>query len=212
MNQSVKLISITPHAENNIAYCARVSNPANQNNNDIAGLIRYCINHQHWSIFEMAFMTVEIQTTRAIAAQILRHRSFTFQEFSQRYADANLLGDIPMFDIRSQDHKNRQNSIDDIEALEKLKWGVKCSELMQQSLTLYNEMLEAGIAKECARFILPLATPTKIYMSGSIRSWITYINLRSGNGTQLEHQDIANRCKNIFTTILPTISEALKWG
>jgi len=212
MSQSVKLISITPHAEKNIAYCARVSNPANQNNNDIAGLIRYCITHQHWSIFEMAFMTVEIQTTRAIAAQILRHRSFTFQEFSQRYADANLLGDIPMFDLRSQDHKNRQNSIDDIEAIEKLKWGIECSEHMAKSVELYNKMLEAGIAKECARFILPLATPTKIYMSGSIRSWITYINLRSGNGTQLEHQDIANRCKNIFTTVLPTISEALKWG
>jgi thymidylate synthase (FAD) len=212
MNQTVKLVSITPHAEKNIAYCARVSNPANQNNNDIAGLIGYCIKHQHWSIFEMAFMTVEIQTTRAIAAQILRHRSFTFQEFSQRYADANLLGDIPMFDLRSQDHKNRQNSIDNIEPLDKLKWGIKCSELMAQSVALYNEMLEAGVAKECARFILPLATPTKLYMSGSIRSWITYINLRSGNGTQLEHQDIAHRCKNIFTTILPTISEALKWG
>jgi thymidylate synthase (FAD) len=209
--QNVKLVSVTPEAEKNIAYCARVSNPNNQNNEKIDRLLKYCIDHQHWSIFEMAFMTLEIQTTRAIAAQILRHRSFTFQEFSQRYADANLLGDIPMFDIRSQDHENRQNSIDDISPLDKLKWGNKCSELMYQSVVLYNEMLEAGIAKECARFILPLATPTKLYMSGSVRSWITYINLRSSNGTQKEHQDIALECMNIFKEQFPITSQALNY-
>lgn len=208
---SVRLISVTPNAENNIAYCARVSNPNNQNNEKIDGLIRYCIEHQHWSIFEMAFMTMEIETNRGIAAQILRHRSFTFQEFSQRYADANLLGEIPMFEIRSQDHKNRQNSIDNIQPLDKLKWGNKCCQLMDQAVELYKEMLEAGIAKECARFILPLATPTKLYMSGSIRSWITYINLRSSNGTQKEHQDIALACMDIFKGQFPITSQALHY-
>lgn len=209
--QDVALVSVTPNAEKNIAYCARVSNPNNQNNEKIDRLLKYCIDHQHWSIFEMAFMTLEITTSRAIAAQILRHRSFTFQEFSQRYADTNLLGDIPMFDIRSQDNDNRQNSIDDIAPLEKLKWGIKASELIAKSLALYDEMLEAGVAKECARFILPLATPTKIYMSGSLRSWITYINLRSANGTQKEHQDIAIRCKDIFKVQFPIISLALNY-
>lgn len=209
--QDVALVSVTPNAEKNIAYCARVSNPNNQNNEKIDRLLKYCIDHQHWSIFEMAFMTLEITTSRAIAAQILRHRSFTFQEFSQRYADTNLLGDIPMFDIRSQDNDNRQNSVDNITPLEKLKWGVKASELIEKSLALYDEMLEAGIAKECARFILPLATPTKLYMSGSLRSWITYINLRSANGTQKEHQDIAIGCKDIFKVQFPVISQALNY-
>lgn len=208
----VKLISVTPDSENTIAYCARVSNPNNQSNENIAKLLKYCIDHQHWSIFEMAFMTLEINTTRGLAAQILRHRSFTFQEFSQRYADANLLAeDIPVFELRSQDTKNRQNSIDNVSDEVRFKWNAKIREHFAKSKALYDAMISDGIAKECARFILPLATPTRLYMSGSVRSWIHYINLRSGNGTQKEHMVIANQCKDIFTEQFPIISEALGW-
>lgn len=209
MNQEVKLISVTPDAEKNIAYCARVSNPNNQDSDKISRLLKYCIDHKHWSIFEMAFMTLEINTTRGLAAQILRHRSFTFQEFSQRYADANDLGEIPMFDLRSQDNKNRQNSIDDVSAGTKRVWQSRIETHFKQSLRLYNEMLDEGIAKECARFVLPLATPTRLYMSGSVRNWIHYIALREKNGTQKEHIDIAQSCKVIFSEQFPIISEAL---
>ncbi len=206
------LVSLTPQAEKNIAYCARVSNPNNQDSTDISGLLNYCIKHKHWSIFEMAFMTLEINTNRGIAAQILRHRSFTFQEFSQRYADASLLDDnIPIPDLRSQDHKNRQNSIDNIDGYKRKVWEGLIAEHFARGKYLYDLMLKDGIAKECARFILPLATPTRIYMSGSVRSWIHYIDLRSANGTQKEHQDIALKCKNIFITRFPIIAEALKW-
>ena len=209
---NVKLISVTPDAEKNIAYCARVSNPNNQDNDNYSKLLKYCIDHKHWSIFEMAFMTLEINTTRGLAAQILRHRSFTFQEFSQRYADTTLLSDdIPLFELRSQDTKNRQNSIDNITDELKSKWNTKIREHLGKAKALYDDMIKDGIAKECARFILPLATPTRIYMSGSLRSWITYIDLRSGNGTQKEHMDIANQCKIIFTQQFPIISEALGW-
>jgi thymidylate synthase (FAD) len=209
-NNYVKIISCTPEAEKNIAYCARVSNPNNQDNENIAGLLKYCITHHHWSIFEMAFMTLEINTTRGLAAQILRHRSFTFQEFSQRYADTSLLSDeIPIFDVRRQDTKNRQNSIDDIPDEIRVKWNVKIREHFAKAKAIYDGMIEDGIAKECARFVLPLATPTRLYMSGSLRSWITYIALREKNGTQKEHIHIAKECKKIFCEQFPIISEAL---
>jgi len=208
----VSLVSVSPDAEKLMAYCARVSNPNNQNNDNYAGLLRYCIKHQHWSIFEQAFMTLEINTTRGLAAQILRHRSFTFQEFSQRYADTNLLEtNIPLPELRRQDTKNRQNSIDDVpEAQSKMLLG-RIQNYFNEGLDLYNELLREGIAKECARFVLPLATPTRIYMSGSVRSWVHYIDLRSGHGTQKEHMEIANACKTIFTEQFPTVSEALEW-
>ena len=209
--KKVKLISVTPDAEKHIAYVARVSNPKNQNNENFSGLLKYCIKHGHWSIFEQSFMTLEIETTRGIAAQILRHRSFTYQEFSQRYADSNLLGDIELPELRRQDTKNRQNSIDDLdpEVIEKL--NKQMNTLFSSALSLYNQMLEKGVAKECARFVLPLATPTRIYMSGSARSWIHYINLRSGHGTQKEHMDIANECKSIFVEQFPSVAEAMEW-
>ena len=209
---SVKLISVTPDAEKTMAYVARVSNPANQENDNYAGLLRYCIKHQHWSVFEQAFMTLEIETNRGIAAQILRHRSFTYQEFSQRYADSSLISDyIPVPDLRRQDTKNRQNSIDDIGEYEKLQLQGKIQEHFAEGMRLYKELLSHGIAKECARFVLPLATPTRIYMSGSVRSWAHYISLRSANGTQKEHMEIAETCKKIFSEQFPTVAEALEW-
>ncbi len=210
-NKRVRLISVTPDAEKHIAYVARVSNPKNQENEKFSGLLKYCIKHGHWSIFEQSFMTLEIETTRGIAAQILRHRSFTYQEFSQRYADSNLLGEVELPELRRQDTKNRQNSIDDLdpEVVEKL--NKQMNTLFSSAFSLYNQMLEKGVAKECARFVLPLATPTKIYMSGSARSWIHYINLRSGHGTQKEHMDIANECKSIFVEQFPSVAEAMEW-
>lgn len=207
----VKLISVTPEAEKVMAYCARVSNPNNQNNESYSKLLKYCIDHQHWSIFEHGFMTLEINTNRGIAAQILRHRSFTFQEFSQRYADTQLLGEITSPEIRSQDNKNRQNSIDDIPEHIKKYWDNVIKEYFDRGVKLYESLLEDGVAKECARFILPLATPTRIYMSGNCRNWIHYIGLRSANGTQKEHINIANECKNIFVEQFPIVSEALGW-
>ena len=209
---NVSLVSVSPDAEKHMAYCARVSNPNNQDNENYAGLLRYCIKHQHWSIFEQAFMTLEINTTRGLAAQILRHRSFTFQEFSQRYADTNLLdANIPLPDLRRQDTKNRQNSIDDIPEKQTKLLQERIRQYFNEGMDLYNELLREGIAKECARFVLPLATPTRIYMSGSVRSWVHYIDLRSGHGTQKEHMDIANACKDIFKVQFPTVSEALEW-
>jgi thymidylate synthase (FAD) len=209
---SVKLISVTPDAEKLMAYCARVSNPSGQDRDDYAKLIGYCIKNQHWSIFEQAFLTVEINTTRGLAAQILRHRSFTFQEFSQRYADTALLAeDIPSFELRRQDNKNRQNSIDDISDEVKAKWGVKIREHFGKAKAIYDGMIADGVAKECARFVLPLATPTRLYMSGSVRSFIHWIQLRTGHGTQKEHMIIANEAKQIFSEQFPTVSEALGW-
>ena len=209
---SVKLISVTPDAEKLMAYCARVSNPNNQDNENYAKLLAYCINHQHWSIFEQAFMTVEINTTRGLAAQVLRHRSFTFQEFSQRYADATLLGeDIPTFELRRQDTKNRQNSIDDISDEIKVKWNSRIREHFSKAKAIYDGMIADGIAKECARFVLPLSTPTRLYMSGSVRSFIHWIKLRSAHGTQKEHMLIAEETKRIFSEQFPTVSEALGW-
>ena len=210
-NMNVKLVSVTPEAEKHIGYVARVSNPKNQENPKVAGLLSYCIKHGHWSVFEQAYMTLEIETTRGLAAQILRHRSFTYQEFSQRYADSNLLGDIELPELRRQDDKNRQNSINDLdpELVESLNKQMET--LFSSAFSLYNQMLEDGVAKECARFVLPLVTPTKIYMTGSARSWIHYIQLRSGHGTQKEHMDIANACKAIFVEQFPTIAQALEW-
>ena len=211
-NGSVRLISVTPEAEKTMGYVARVSNPSNQENPKVAGLLKYCIEHGHWSVFEQAFMTLEIETTRGLAAQILRHRSFTYQEFSQRYADSSLLGDtIPVPDLRRQDTKNRQNSIDDIDPFTRQEFEIKIRRHFDEGMKLYKEMLDAQIAKECARFVLPLAVPTKIYMSGSVRSWIHYINLRSANGTQKEHMDIAKECQCVFAGQFPIVAEALGW-
>ena len=206
---NVSLITVTPDAEKHIAYCARVSNPKNQDNESIAGLLKYCIKHQHWSIFEQAFMTLEIETTRGLAAQILRHRSFTYQEFSQRYAESTALGDIELPELRRQDDKNRQNSIDDLDPKVVDKLNRQMNTLFSSAYSLYNQMLEAGVAKECARFVLPLATPTRLYMSGTVRSWLHYIELRTGHGTQKEHMEIANQCKSIFSEQFPTIASAM---
>ena len=208
---TVKFISITPDAEKTMAYIARVSNPSNQDNENFSGLLRYCIKHQHWSVFEQSTMTLEIQTTRAIAAQILRHRSFTYQEFSQRYADSNLLGNIEIPELRRQDSKNRQNSIDDLEPEVVDKFNRQMNTLFSSAFGLYNQMLEVGVAKECARFVLPLATPTRIYMTGSCRSWIHYINLRSAHGTQKEHMQVAEGVRSIFSEQFPTVAQALDW-
>ena len=190
---NVKLVSSTPEAEKLMGYVARVSNPKNQDNPKVSGLLGYCIKHGHWSVFEQAHMTLEIETTRGLAAQILRHRSFTYQEFSQRYADSSMLAkEVPLPELRRQDTKNRQNSIDDVDQFVKQDFELKMQRHFVDGMKLYKEMLDAGIAKECARFVLPLATPTKLYMTGSCRSWIHYINLRSGHGTQKEHMYIAN--------------------
>ena len=207
----VSFVNITAEPEQTMAYIARVSNPNNQDNENYAGLLRYCIKHEHWSVFEQSFMTLQIETTRGLAAQILRHRSFTFQEFSQRYADSNLLGEIELPELRRQDVKNRQNSIDDLDPAIVDKLEKQMNTLFSSSLALYNQMLESGVAKECARFVLPLATPTRLYMTGSCRSWIHYINLRSAHGTQKEHMDIVNDCKKLFIEKYPTVAEALEW-
>jgi len=208
----IKLISVTPDAEKTIAYVARVSNPANQDNDKFAGLLKYCIKHGHWSVFEQAFMTLEINTTRGLAAQILRHRSFTYQEFSQRYQDvSHIREDIPLPELRSQDEKNRQNSVDDVEPAVVEKFNAKMRKHFDASIDLYKEMLHDGIAKECARFVLPLATPTRLYMTGSVRSWIHYIELRSAHGTQKEHMDLVENVRTVFKKQFPTVSEALGW-
>ena len=208
---TVKLISITPDAEQTMAYIARVSNPSNQDNDKYSGLLKYCIKHNHWSVFEQSSMTLEIETTRAIAAQILRHRSFTFQEFSQRYAASTALGDIDLPELRKQDLKNRQNSTNDLEPELVEKFEKQMITLFSSSKALYEQMLSQGVAKECARMVLPLCTPTRIYMTGSCRSWIHYINLRSAHGTQKEHMEIAEGCRKVFTEQFPAVSEALEW-
>ena len=218
---NVKLIATTTGAgelegkspQDVISYVARVSNPHNQENYRTAGgLLKYCINHAHWSIFETVSMTLEINTNRGIAAQVLRHRSFTFQEFSQRYADTKLLDqNIPVPDLRRQDDKNRQNSLSDLPPGVQASYGDKITKHFDDAMYLYNNLLDSGVAKECARFVLPLATPTRIYMTGSCRSWIHYINLRTANGTQKEHMDIAEACRGEFMKVFPDISEALEW-
>jgi len=207
----VKLISITPDAEKTMGFIARVSNPKNQEHPNVSGLLSYCIKHQHWSVFEQAHMTLEIETTRGLGAQILRHRSFTFQEFSQRYADTNLLGEIPVPDLRSQDLKNRQNSNDDIPEEQTKRLQDQIARYFAEGIDLYNELIREGVAKECARFVLPLATPTRIYMTGSVRSWIHYIDLRSAHGTQKEHMDIVKEVRDIFKKEFPICTNALNW-
>ena len=210
-NMKVKLVTVTPDAEKQMGYIARVSNPQNQSNPAVAGLLGYCIKHGHWSVFEQAHMTVEIETTRGIAAQILRHRSFTFQEFSQRYANTNLLGEIEVPDLRSQDLKNRQNSNDDIPEEQTKRLQDQIKRYFAEGIDLYNELIREGVAKECARFVLPLATPTRIYMTGSVRSWIHYIDLRSAHGTQKEHMDIVKEVRDIFKKEFPVCTNALNW-
>ena len=217
---NVKLISCSQGAgelqdkgpQEIISYVARVSNPHNQQNfKTAAGLLRYCIKHHHWSIFETASMTLEINTTRGIAAQILRHRSFTFQEFSQRYADTKLLNsniDVP--ELRRQDTKNRQNSIDDLPPGIREDYQQKIEKHFSDSMHLYNNLLDSGVAKECARFVLPLACPSRLYMTGSVRSWMHYIQLRSANGTQEEHRVIAEECWDVFKSVFPDIAEAME--
>ena len=211
MAKNVSLVSVTPDAEKLMAYIARVSNPSNQDNDKFAGLLRYCIKHNHWSVFEQSSMTLEIETTRAIAAQILRHRSFTFQEFSQRYASTSELKEIELPELRRQDLKNRQNSTDDLDPDDIEKLNRQMNTLFSSATNLYHQMLELGVAKECARMVLPLCTPTKIYMTGSCRSWIHYINLRSAHGTQKEHMQIAEACRDVFVETFPIVSEALEW-
>ena len=207
----VNFISITPFAESHLAFVARVSNPQNQNNPNYKKLIKYCIKHKHWSVFESAYMTIEIETSRGIAAQILRHRSFTFQEFSQRYSTVDikdLSAIVP--DLRKQCEENKQSSIE-LEANKKKIYEDKVFRFYQRSLELYKEMIEDGVAKESARFVLPLGFPTKLYMTGNVRSWIHYIELREYKGTQKEHREVAKACKDIFIKRLPTVSEALEW-
>ena len=212
MDSNIKLVSVTPDAEQHMAYVARVSNPKHQANDQFAGLLKYCIKHGHWSVFEQAFMTVEINTTRGLAAQILRHRSFTYQEFSQRYADSSMLADqIPLPELRRQDEKIRQNSTDDMNPRMVNHYNRKMEQHFKQGMKLYQNMLKDGVAKECARFVLPLATPTRIYMTGSVRSWIHYIDLRSAHGTQKEHMAVAEGVRSIFSEQFPTVAQALDW-
>ena len=208
---TVELVSVTPDAEKTMAYIARVSNPSNQDNEKFAGLLKYCIKHNHWSVFEQSSMTLQIETTRAIAAQILRHRSFTFQEFSQRYAASTALGNIELPELRRQDLKNSQNSTDDLDPEMVEKFNKQMITLFSSAKSLYEQMLEQGVAKECARMVLPLCTPTRIYMTGSCRSWAHYINLRSAHGTQKEHMEIAEGCRKVFIEQFPSVSEALEW-
>lgn len=207
---NVELISATPKAEELIVYMARVSAPKNQDNMDTAPrLLRYLIQHNHWSPFEMSNMVVEIETTRAISAQIIRHRSFSFQEFSQRYADVNELGSAVIPHLRRQDNSNRQNSIDDLSSEDVAGYYRRISQLFEDAEHLYKEMVSQGIAKECARNVLPLGTQTKLYMNGSIRSWIHYLQLRCDPGTQVEHRQIAEWIKQIFCREFPIIGEAV---
>ena len=206
---SVELVHASPDGDNLISYMARVSNPNNQNNTETsARLIKYLIKHKHWSPFEMVNMCVEITTTRSIAAQILRHRSFSFQEFSQRYAGVTEMPDT--LAVRRQDLTNRQSSIDDVNPYVAQEFQIKAKQVYDMSYHLYNEMLKAGIAKECAREVLPLSAPTKLYMNGTLRSWIHYCQLRCSNGTQLEHRMIADECKKLIFKCFPEVYAALE--
>jgi len=205
---NVELVHVTPKAEELISYMARVSNPSNQTNTQTSPrLIRYLIKHKHWSPFEMVNMCVEIETTRSIAAQILRHRSFSFQEFSQRYATASQLGNPVVPELRLQDTKNRQNSIEVEEEDLFLKDRIRY--LYKHSQQVYEALLEAGVAKECARDVLPLSTPTRLYMNGTLRSWLHYCDLRCANGTQKEHKLIADQVKQLIGVEFPQVYAAM---
>ena len=206
---TARLVSITPDAEKQIVYMARVSNPSNQNNMETAPrLIKYLIKHKHWSPFEMASMQVEIETTRAVAAQVLRHRSFSFQEFSQRYSSVDQLGTVGLPHLRSQDLKNKQASHDDLDPAKVDLMNKQIQQLYHSTFDYYEYLLSQGVAKECARSILPLGTPTRLYMSGTIRSWLHYVQIRAGVETQLEHRLIADACKDILEEQLPNVYEA----
>ena len=205
----VTLVHSTKNGDELIAYMARVSNPTNQNNKDSSKLIKYLIKHKHWSPFEMVNMCVEINTTRSISAQILRHRSFSFQEFSQRYASVEELELPTPPNLRLQDPKNRQNSIEDTKLLDKEQLENVIRTNYIHTYDLYKNMLAAGIAKECAREVLPMGTPTRLYMNGTLRSWIHYVDLRSANGTQKEHRDIAIACKDLIKTNFPLTFKAI---
>jgi len=208
---SAKLVWVTPDAEKLIGKIARVSNPNNEDNPEIEKLIKYLIKHKHWSPFEMASMCLEIHTTRAISAQILRHRSFSFQEFSQRYVIPTDTFATVLPKLRRQDTKNRQNSIDDLEAQTLEYYEQRIDDHFRQGVQLYESLLHSGVARECARSVLPLNTVTRLYMSGTIRSWLHYIDLRTDNGTQREHMQVAAACGEILDTELPLISRAM-WG
>ena len=207
---ATKLIWITPDAESIITYCARVSNPKSQEENKSPErLLKYLIKHKHWSPFEMASACVEINTTRDISAQILRHRSFSFQEFSQRYAEVELRPEIPQ--LRLQDTTNRQNSIlDDKGTLSKFSFEQRIAHLYSASYKVYQDMLEAGVAKECARKILPINSPTRLYMSGTLRSWLHYLQVRRGPETQLEHRVIAQEIASILCKHIPSIFNVIQ--
>ena len=204
----VELVHVTPNAEELIAYMARVSNPKNQNNHETAPkLIRYLIKHKHWSPFEMVNMCVEIRTTRSIAAQILRHRSFSFQEFSQRYSEVYSLPVLPR--LREQDLINRQNSTNTLDPSLVDSLTDDIEQHYDNCMKLYHQLLDKGVAKECAREVLPLSTPTRMYMNGTLRSWLHYCDLRTANGTQYEHKLIADEVQDIIMTQFPIVSAAM---
>ena len=208
MTHTATLVHITPNAEELISYMARVSNPSNQSNTETsAKLIKYLITHNHWSPFEMVNMCVEINTTRSIAAQILRHRSFSFQEFSQRYAEVPIPAELP--ELRRQDTKNRQNSINDLDQSIRDEFEYRIGQLYGDAYNIYKDMIARGVAKECAREVLPLATPTRLYMNGTVRSWLHYCDLRTGNGTQKEHAQIAGQIQDILYLQIPNVCEAM---
>jgi thymidylate synthase (FAD) len=210
MTHTVSLVHITPDSEELISYMARVSNPSNQTNTETsAKLIKYLITHNHWSPFEMVNMCVEINTTRSIAAQILRHRSFSFQEFSQRYADVTTIGTPVIPSLRRQDTKNRQNSIDDLNTEKKEIFYRRIGQLFAESEDLYREMVSCGVAKECARDVLPMSSPSRLYMNGTIRSWLHYCDLRTGNGTQREHAVIAGQVQDLLYEHVPNVCSAM---
>lgn len=206
---AISLVHVTPNAERLIAYCARVSNPANQASEEFDRLLRYCVKHGHWSVFEMASMCVEIETSRAISAQIMRHRSFSFQEFSQRYAAQEAMPDVP--DVRMQDPANRQSSHETDDEYTKDWWQKHCAEAYKAAYDIYKRALLMGVAKEVARMVLPMATPTRVYMHGTIRSWIHYLDVRTHEHTQKEHRDVADQIKGVFCCELPNIARALDW-
>lgn len=206
----VKLVSVTPDAEKLIVYCARVSSPQNQGNEETGSkLLAYCLKNEHWSVFETASMTLEVETSRAISAQIIRHRSFTFQEHSQRYAESTEFEPVR---ARRQAEKNRQSSVDDL-PMSTREWFAEALQLHQdRALTAYDHAIKLGVAKECARFFLPMSVRTRLYMTGSIRSWVHYIKLRTKPDTQEEHRLIAEKCKRIFVEQFPVVSATLEWA
>ena len=208
MIHSVSLVHATENGDDLISYMAKVSNLTNQNKPS-PKLIQYLIKHKHWSPFEMVNMCLEIKTTRSISAQILRHRSFSFQEFSQRYASVEDLGEPIIPNLRRQDTTNRQNSIDDLKERDKDIWNMMIERHFKESLALYAVLLKDGVAKECARDVLPLASPTRMYMNGTLRSWIHYINLRTDESTQREHRLIASACKEQFKLKFPLTFKAI---